>query len=105
MMIAELARQLTPIGHSYWILLTVALVLKPDLASVFSRSLQRGFGTAVGLLIGWSVMVLAPSLFILLMVFAALSAAIPYAVRRNYAWFSVIVMPLGVHSVGLRRAP
>ncbi len=93
MVIAEIIRQVTPLGHAYWILLTVALVLKPDLASVFSRSLQRGFGTALGLLIGWIAMFLSPGLVILLVI-APLCAAIPYSVRRNYAWFSVIITPL-----------
>jgi uncharacterized membrane protein YccC len=75
--------------------LTVALALKPDLASVFSRSLQRGAGTAAGLLIGWGALHVPPGPGALI-VLAILGGIIPHAVRRSYAWFTVVVTPLVV---------
>lgn len=93
MVVAELLRQWDPLGHSYWLLLTTALILKPDLASVFSRTLQRGLGTVVGMLAGWVLTFAAPGP-ILLIPLAALSAMIPWTVRRSYAWFSILVTPL-----------
>ncbi|HYO37533.1 MAG TPA: FUSC family protein, partial [Geodermatophilus sp.] len=42
MTIAEIARQYLPIERPYWVLLTVAIVLKPDFGSVFTRAIQRG---------------------------------------------------------------
>jgi uncharacterized membrane protein YccC len=93
MVAAEVIRQVTPLGHGYWILLTVALILKPDITSVFSRSLQRGVGTALGVVIGSFVTLLAPGYAAILIV-GLLCAAIPWSVRRNYAWFSVLITPL-----------
>src|SRR3712207_9480893 len=52
MTVAEVARQLLPIERPYWVLLTVAIVLKPDFGSVFTRAVQRGAGTLLGVLIG-----------------------------------------------------
>lgn len=93
MVIAEIARQWSPLGHSYWLPLTAALALKPDIGSVFARSLQRSLGTILGMLIGWIAMWMAPGLSTLVIV-GVLGAVIPYVVRRNYAWFAVIATPL-----------
>jgi uncharacterized membrane protein YccC len=93
MVAGEWIRQVTPFGHGYWILLTIALCLKPDITSVFSRSLQRGVGTAIGVVIASFVALLAPGYGVILVV-GLLCAGIPYSVRRNYAWFSVLITPV-----------
>jgi uncharacterized membrane protein YccC len=43
--IAEIVRQNLPYQRPYWVLLTVAIVLKPDFGSVFARGVQRTFGS------------------------------------------------------------
>ncbi len=88
----EIIRQLLPIGHGYWILLTIALSLKPDLAPVFVRTMQRAIGTIAGVGLGWIAVVLAPG-YAALPILAVLGAAIPYTVRRSYGWFSVVITP------------
>lgn len=93
--IAEVFRQLDPLGHSYWILLTTALVLKPDFQSVFARTLQRGFGTIVGSVLA-APLLLIPAGYARLIPMGLLSAMIPYAVRRNYWLFSVLITPIVV---------
>ena len=45
----------------YWVLLTVAIVLKPDFGSVFTRAVQRGAGTLLGVLIGSALLALSPA--------------------------------------------
>jgi uncharacterized membrane protein YgaE (UPF0421/DUF939 family) len=90
--IAELLRQSDPESHAYWATLTTALVLKPDLASVFSRTLQRGLGTAFGIGFGWLAISLAPGAWMLVPI-AILSSLIPFAVRRNYFWFAILITP------------
>ena len=60
MSIAEVARQFLPTGRPYWVLLTVAIVLKPDFGSVFGRAIQRGAGTLLGVLIGSALLSLFP---------------------------------------------
>ncbi len=90
--VGEVIRQMIPLGHSYWILLTIALSLKPDLAPVFTRTMQRAIGTILGVAIGWVAVVLTPG-YEALPVLAVLGAAIPFTVRRSYGWFSVIITP------------
>lgn len=90
--IGEIIRQLTALGHGYWILLTIALTLKPDLAPVFARTMQRAIGTIIGVAVGWIAVVLAPG-YEALPVLVVLGAAIPFTVRRSYGWFSVIITP------------
>jgi uncharacterized membrane protein YccC len=50
--VAAVASEVLPLQRSYWVVLTVAIVLKPDHGSVFARALQRGIGTIVGAVLG-----------------------------------------------------
>jgi uncharacterized membrane protein YccC len=95
MAVAEICRQLDPLAHSYWILLTTALILKPDFQSVFARTLQRGVGTGVGAVVAVP-MLLIPTGFGRLVPMALLAAAIPWSVRRNYWTFTVLITPIVV---------
>ncbi len=49
-----------PLQRSYWVVLTVAIVVKPDYGSVFSRALQRGIGTVVGAVSGTIILAAVP---------------------------------------------
>jgi len=49
---AYLIGQLFPIGHSYWILLTVVIILKPGYSLTKKRNYQRLTGTLIGAAIG-----------------------------------------------------
>jgi len=46
--VAMVLSQVLPLQRSYWVPLTVAVVLRPDLGSVFARALQSGAGTVIG---------------------------------------------------------
>ena len=46
--VAAVASEVLPLQRSYWVVLTVAIVVKPDDGSVFARALQRGIGTIDG---------------------------------------------------------
>ena len=48
--------QLLPIGKSYWILLTVIIILKPGYSLSKQRNIQRLAGTLIGVAIGWGVL-------------------------------------------------
>jgi uncharacterized membrane protein YccC len=94
---AELARQNLPIARPYWVLLTVALVLKPDFGSVFARAVQRGAGTLVGVLIGSGLLaVLAelPGEGWVLVAMGLAAAVLPWARTVNFGLFSVVQTPL-----------
>lgn len=58
------AMQLTDPQHGYWILLTTLLVCQPTYGATVSRVGQRVLGTALGLLAGWALLRLFPSLYV-----------------------------------------
>jgi uncharacterized membrane protein YccC len=75
--------EVLPLQRSYWVPLTVAIVLKPDYGSVFVRAVQRGLGTVVGAVLGAVLLVLLHGLW-LLIPFAVFAALLPYGRSRNY---------------------
>ena len=94
MSIAEVARQFLPTGRPYWVLLTVAIVLKPDFGSVFGRAVQRGAGTLLGVLIGSALLALFPRSPWLLVAMALFAAVLPWARAANFGLFSVFQTPV-----------
>jgi uncharacterized membrane protein YccC len=94
MTVAEIARQYLPIERPYWVLLTVAIVLKPDFGSVFTRAIQRGAGTLLGVLIGSALLAVLPRNAWVLVAMAAFAALLPWARNANFGLFSVFQTPL-----------
>jgi uncharacterized membrane protein YccC len=94
MTIAEITRQLLPIPRPYWVLLTVALVLKPDFGSVFTRAVQRGAGTVLGVLLGSLLLTVLPRSAWVLVAMAAVAAVLPWARAASFGLFSVFQTPL-----------
>jgi uncharacterized membrane protein YccC len=101
--VAEVIRQTIPVERSYWVVLTVAIVLRPDLGSVFARALQRGIGTVVGAVLGAVILVLLPAGPLLLVPVAVLAALLPYGRERNWGLFSTFLTPLVVLLIDLLR--
>ncbi len=99
--LAEALRAVVPVQRSYWMLLTVAIVLKPDFGSVFARAMQRGLGTLVGVVIGAGLLVVVPRGAGLLPFIAVFAATLPYAVKRNFGMFSTFLTPLAVLLIDL----
>ena len=48
--------QLFFLGHGYWILLTVIIILKPGYSLSKQRNIERLIGTLTGVAIGWSIL-------------------------------------------------
>jgi uncharacterized membrane protein YccC len=94
MTIAEIARQLLPLERPYWVLLTVAIVLKPDFGSVFTRAVQRGAGTLLGVLIGSLLLAVLPRNGWILVAMAVAAALLPWARGANFGLFSVFQTPV-----------
>ena len=91
-----------PLARSYWVPLTVAIVLKPDYGSVFARAVQRGIGTVVGAVAGAVLLVLFHGTW-LLIPFGVLAALLPYGRDRNYGLLATFLTPLVVVLVDLLR--
>jgi hypothetical protein len=94
MTVAEIARQYLPLERAYWVLLTVAIVLKPDYGSVFTRAVQRGAGTVLGVLIGSGLLSLLPGGALVLVPMVLFAAALPWARAANFGLFAVFQTPL-----------
>ncbi|RCG26553.1 FUSC family protein [Sphaerisporangium album] len=87
--------------RSYWAMLTVALVLKPDFGSVFARAVQRGLGTVVGALIGTVILYVVPYGPPILVPIAIFAALLPYGQQRNWGLMSTFQVPVVVLLVDL----
>jgi uncharacterized membrane protein (TIGR01666 family) len=53
---AYIIGQLLPVGRSYWILLTVIVILKPGYGLSKQRNIERLVGTLIGVAMGWGIL-------------------------------------------------
>ena len=98
--VAAVVSQVLPLQRSYWVVLTVAIVFKPDYGSVFARALQRGFGTIVGAVAGAVLLALIHGTWLLIPL-AVLAALLPYGRQRNWGLQATFLTPLVVVLVDL----
>ena len=99
--VAALVSQALPLQRSYWVVLTVAIVLRPDFGSVFARALQRGIGTMVGAVLGAMILIVIPAGPLLLIPCAVFAGLLPYGRDRNWGLFSTFLTPLVVILIDL----
>ncbi|MEC3978839.1 FUSC family protein [Amycolatopsis sp. H20-H5] len=93
-LVAEVVGLLVPFERSYWITLTVGIVLKPDFGSVFGRAVLRGIGTVVGVGVGAAVLGLGAHGWVLVVLIAVFAGGIAVGKVRNYGILSAFVTPL-----------
>jgi uncharacterized membrane protein YccC len=94
MAVAEVLRTYLFHNRSYWIPLTVAVVMKPDFGSVFARGVQRAVGTTLGVVVGAAVVAAVPGTTWLLPFLALFAALLPITVVRNYGMFVTVLTPI-----------
>jgi uncharacterized membrane protein YccC len=99
--LAAVASEVLPLQRSYWVVLTVAVVVKPDNGSVFARALQRGIGTIVGVVLGAVILAAIPYGPWLLFPMAVLAAGQPYGRLRNFGLGATFMTPLIVLLIDL----
>ena len=92
--LAFAAQKLVVGERSYWIPLTVVIVLKPDFGSVFVRAVERSVGTILGVMVGVVILSLVPKGPWLLVWIAALGFLLPAAGQRSYALQCTFLTPL-----------
>jgi uncharacterized membrane protein YccC len=99
--VAAVMSEVTPLTRSYWVVLTVAIILKPDYGSVFARALQRGVGTVIGAVLGAAIVAVVPYGPWLLVPFGILAALLPYGKARNFGLSAVFLTPFVVLLIDL----
>ena len=92
LMLAVVAYRVLPIGHGYWVPLTVLFVLKPDYLSTYSRGVGRALGTMLGVAIAAAIVTLGhPSEPVVLVLVTVLTFGAYTLFWANYALFSVLL--------------
>jgi uncharacterized membrane protein YccC len=99
--VAAVLSEVLPLQRSYWLVLTVGIILKPDFGSVFARALQRAIGTIVGAVLGAAILAIVPYGPWLLLPFGVLAALLPYARARNFGLVATFLTPLVVLLIDL----
>jgi uncharacterized membrane protein YccC len=94
MITAELLCVYVVHSRSYWVPLTVAVAMKPDFGSVFARAVQRALGTAVGVVVGGTILVVIGDTRELVPFLIVLAALLPVTIVRNYGMFVTVLTPL-----------
>lgn len=92
--VAALVSEVLPLGRSYWVVLAVALVGKPDFGSIFARAMQYAGTTVVGAVIGGLLIAAGPPEAVLLAPAVVLAALLPVARSRQYGAFVLVLTPV-----------
>ncbi|MFF8769515.1 FUSC family protein [Kitasatospora sp. NPDC015120] len=85
-----------PLSRSYWVPMTIAFVLKPDLGSVFLRAVSRSVGTVLGVAVTAAVLAPAPGPWALVAIAALCVALLPYATAAHYGLNTVVMTPMAL---------
>jgi uncharacterized membrane protein YccC len=101
--VAAVLSDVLPLERSYWVPLTVAVILKPDYGSVFARALQRAIGTVLGAVLGAAILAVVPFGPWLLLPFGILAALMPYGKARNFGLSAAFLTPLVVLLIDLQN--
>ncbi len=91
---AEIIREIWPHDHSYWISLTVAIVVHRDLSAALTRTLQRALGTFLGVLLVSTFLLGLPPLWVIIAMVAVLAAARTILININYTAYTAAMTPL-----------
>ncbi|OON73878.1 hypothetical protein B1H18_26470 [Streptomyces tsukubensis] len=92
--VAQTLVSIVPVPRSYWVVLTVTFVLKPDFGSVFSRAMTRAIGTVVGLVVAAAVLSQVPIGWWDVPFVIVLAGLIPAMTVKGYAYQTAAVTPV-----------
>ena len=79
------------IGHNYWILLTIIVILKPAYSLTKARNKDRLIGTFIGVIIGVLILFLVKNNLILMFIMVVFMAGCYMFIRTKY-FISVLLM-------------
>ncbi|WP_344667698.1 FUSC family protein [Catenulispora yoronensis] len=93
MAVAEVVAHFRPGEHTYWIALTVSLVVLRDEAAAPMRAAERGLGTTIGVLIGGLLLGVLPTWGMVALI-GAIGAVRPWLKAANYTAYAAVMTPL-----------
>ncbi|MGC0312484.1 putative membrane protein YccC [Kitasatospora acidiphila] len=99
--VAEVLTAALPLNRSYWVPMTVAFVLKPDLGSVFLRAVSRAVGTVLGVVLTAALLSLTTERWALVGVVALCVALLPWSAAAHYGLNTMVMTPLALVLVQL----
>lgn len=79
--------------HSYWVLMTIAFMLKPAFSLTKQRNIERIIGTFAGGLIGVLILVFIPSKTVHFVLFVLLMIGTYSFMRIKYLWMVICTTP------------
>ena len=80
-------------GHSYWILLTLVLVVQRDFSGGLVRTVERGVGTALGVVVAALLLNTVP-VWVMISLLGVIGAARIHLRAANYTAYAVVMTPL-----------
>ena len=93
-LVAQIIRYFVNGHHSYWILLTIALVTQHNIDNQPARIRNRGLGTLIGVCVSF-LLVYFPVPFYLLIIIVAFLASLRVLFREtNYLLYAAVMTPL-----------
>ena len=102
--VALAVRHFWPSPHSYWVVVTAALVVTRATAGAHIRALQRTLGTMGGVVIGTVLLASRTPTWAVLVAIAFIAGLRPLLKARNYLAYSVVMTPLVVMLLEFGRA-
>ncbi len=81
-------------SHWYWVPMTVCIVMKPDMGSIFARAVLRCVGTGAGVLVGALIMAWLPTGYLFVLAMVAIAVVMPWLSQRSYALLAFSLTPL-----------
>ncbi|WP_354642033.1 FUSC family protein [Kitasatospora camelliae] len=99
--VAEAATAGIPLSRSYWVPMTVAFVLKPDLGSVFLRAVSRAVGTVLGIAVTAVLLALTTDPWALAVAVSLCVALLPYSTAAHYGLNTAVMTPVALILVQL----
>ncbi len=80
--------------HGFWLPLSIAFILRPDLGPVITRALARTLGTVVGVGIAALVALSGNSIGLLIALSCVMAATVPWATRRSHVLAVITFTPI-----------
>lgn len=90
-LVGYIISMLFPVGHSYWILLTIIVILKPAYSLTRKRNYERLIGTILGASLGFLILYLIKDKDVLFVIMVLLMIG-TYSLLRTKYMYSVIFM-------------